>query len=119
MNYSLIGPKQWCFQLFFYVAYKESPEKSNTMKRMSYSVPICLEQHKNKTKQNKKTTLAGRWWYTPLIPALGRQSQVDFWVQGYPGLQSEFQDSQGYTEEPCLEKQKQNKQTTLTLFAIH
>jgi hypothetical protein len=26
-----------------------------------------------------------------------------------PGLQSEFQDSQGYTEKPCLEKQ--NKQT--------
>ena len=26
------------------------------------------------------------------------------WVQGQPGLQSEFQDSQGYTEKPCLEK---------------
>jgi hypothetical protein len=38
----------------------------------------------------------------PLIPALGRQSQVDFWVQGQPSLQSEFQDSQGYTEKPCL-----------------
>jgi hypothetical protein len=31
-----------------------------------------------------------------------------FWVQGQPGLQSEFQDSQGYTEKPCL-KTKQNK----------
>jgi hypothetical protein len=51
-------------------------------------------------------------WHTPLIPALGRQRQVDFWVRGHPGLQSEFQDSQGYTEKPCLEKQKtkQNKQ---------
>jgi hypothetical protein len=38
-----------------------------------------------------------------------------------PGLKSEFQDSQGYTEKPCLEKtkqktktknKKQNKQTT-------
>jgi hypothetical protein len=45
----------------------------------------------------------------PLIPTLGRQRQVDFWVRGQPGLQSEFQDSQGYTEKPCLEKQK-NKQ---------
>jgi hypothetical protein len=27
------------------------------------------------------------------------------------GLQSEFQDSQGYTEKPCLEKQNKNKQT--------
>jgi hypothetical protein len=36
--------------------------------------------------------------YTPLIPALRRQRQADFWVRGQPGLQSEFQDSQGYTE---------------------
>jgi hypothetical protein len=50
-----------------------------------------------------------RWWCTPLIPALGRQKQVDFWVQGQPGLQSEFQDSQGYTEKPCLKKTIQNK----------
>jgi hypothetical protein len=53
----------------------------------------------------------------PLIPALGRQRQADFWVRGQPGLQSEFQDSQGYTEKPCLEKnknKKQNKQTNRT-----
>jgi hypothetical protein len=31
-------------------------------------------------------------------PALGRQKQMDFWIRGQPGLQSEFQDSQGYTE---------------------
>jgi hypothetical protein len=37
--------------------------------------------------------------------------QVDFWVWGQLGLQSEFQDSQDYTEKPCLEKQKTNKQT--------
>jgi hypothetical protein len=43
------------------------------------------------------------WWRTPLIPALWRQRQVDVWVRGQPGLQSEFQDSQGYTEKPCLE----------------
>jgi hypothetical protein len=47
----------------------------------------------------------------PIIPALGRQGQADFWVRGQPGLQSEFQDSQGYTEKPCLEKTKKNKQT--------
>jgi hypothetical protein len=27
-------------------------------------------------------------------------------VRGQPGLQSEFQDSQGYTEKPCLKKKK-------------
>jgi hypothetical protein len=53
---------------------------------------------------------AGQWWRTPLIPALGRQRQANFWVWGQPGLQSEFQGSQGYTEKPCLEKNK-NKQT--------
>jgi hypothetical protein len=34
---------------------------------------------------------------------------VDFWVWGQPDLQSEFQESQGYTEKPCLEQT--NKQT--------
>jgi hypothetical protein len=51
------------------------------------------------------------WWLTPLIPAFGRQRQVDFWVRGQPGLQSEFQDIQGYTEKPCLKKQNKTKQT--------
>jgi hypothetical protein len=44
-----------------------------------------------------------------LIPTLGRQRQADFWVWGQPGLQSEFQDSQGYTEKPCLKKSKIQK----------
>jgi hypothetical protein len=51
-----------------------------------------------------------RWQRMPLIPALGRQRQADFWVRGQPGLQSEFQDSHGYTEKPCLgEKKKRYK----------
>jgi hypothetical protein len=48
----------------------------------------------------------GQWWHTPLIPALGRQRQVVLRVRGQPGLQSELQDSQGYTEKPCLGKNK-------------
>jgi flagellar biosynthesis/type III secretory pathway M-ring protein FliF/YscJ len=52
----------------------------------------------------------------PLIPALGRQRQANFWVRGQPGLQSELQENQGYTEKPCLEKTKPNQtnQTTTT-----
>jgi hypothetical protein len=49
------------------------------------------------------------WWRTSLIPALGRQRQVDFWVRGQPGLQSECQDSQGYTEKPCFGKKRKKK----------
>jgi hypothetical protein len=46
----------------------------------------------------------------PIISALRRQRQADLWVV-HPGLQSEFQDSQGYTEKPYLKqnKTKQNK----------
>jgi len=32
----------------------------------------------------------------------GAEAGRALWVQGQPGLQSKFQDSQGYTEKPCL-----------------
>jgi hypothetical protein len=47
-----------------------------------------------------------------LIPALCKQRQEDFWVRGQPGLQSEFQDIQYYTEKPCLKKPNQTNQQT-------
>jgi hypothetical protein len=37
-----------------------------------------------------KKILNQPWWCMLLIPALGRQRQVDFWVRGQPGLQSEL-----------------------------
>ena len=40
-------------------------------------------------------------------PSTQRQSQA---VGGQPGLQSKFQDSQGYTEKPCIQKSKQQQQ---------
>jgi hypothetical protein len=57
----------------------------------------------------KSLFLGLAWWHLPLIPALGRQRQADFWVRGQSGLESEFQDSQGYAEKPCLEKTNKNK----------
>jgi hypothetical protein len=53
-----------------------------------------------------ENNVAGQWWHMLLNPGFGRQRQVDFWVRGQPGLQSELQDSQGYTEKPCLNKKK-------------
>jgi hypothetical protein len=44
-----------------------------------------------------------------LVPDRGRKRQADFRVEGQPGLQSEFQDSQDYTEKTFLEKRKKRK----------
>jgi hypothetical protein len=43
-----------------------------------------------------------------ILPGSGgtRLSSQHLGGRGQPGLQSEFQDSQGYTEKPCLEKKK-------------
>ena len=42
-------------------------------------------------------------------PSTREAEAEDFWVRGQPGLQSDFQDSQGYTEKPCLGKPKKKK----------
>jgi hypothetical protein len=78
---------------------------------MKWILPPILEELHHQTAW-WKCRVAGQWWRTPLIPALRRQRQADLWVRGQPGLHSEFQDSQGYTEKPCLKKNKKqtNKQ---------
>ena len=38
-----------------------------------------------------------------------REAEAGGFLSSRPGLQSEFQDSQGYTEKPCLEKPKEKK----------
>lgn len=48
---------------------------------------------------------AGQWWHKSLVPALGRQKQ---------GLQSGFQDSQGYTEKLLPWKTKQKEESIIT-----
>jgi hypothetical protein len=52
------------------------------------------------------TAVSQVWWLMPLIPALRRQRQANLWVWGQPGLQSVFQDSQGYIERPCFKNNK-------------
>jgi hypothetical protein len=39
---------------------------------------INLKSKENIFWANEKAHWAGQWWRTPLIPALGRQRQVDF-----------------------------------------
>ena len=75
---------------------------------ISHNCGKCLSESQTKNQKKKKKTKPKK---NPLIPALRSQRQADFWVQGQPGLQSEFQDSQGYTEKPCLEKQQQQQKT--------
>jgi hypothetical protein len=52
------------------------------------------------------------YWFNnmPIITIRVGSKTVISKAQGQPGLQNDFQDSQGYTEKPCLEKPK-NKQT--------
>jgi hypothetical protein len=44
--------------------------------------------------------------------------QADFWVLGQPGLQSEFQDSQGYTENPISKNQKPETKNYIQKSAV-
>ena len=48
--------------------------------------------------------------YTFNISTWEAEADGSPWVRGHPGLQSEFQGSQDYTEKPCLEKPKPPKQ---------
>jgi hypothetical protein len=56
-------------------------------------------------KQNK----AWQWWCMPLIPALGRQRQADFFVRGQPDLQSWVPGQPGLHRETLSQKNQNNK----------
>jgi hypothetical protein len=64
-----------------------------------------------------KYRCARRWWLMPLIPALRKQKQVALWVQGQPGLQNEFQVSQGYIEKNLSQTNKTPGIPHLLLFS--
>ena len=58
--------------------------------------------------------LGWAWWHTPFNPSTQEVEAGRFLSRGQPGLQSEFQNSQGYTEKPCFKKQKQKKERNET-----
>jgi hypothetical protein len=93
---------------YYILAQKQNKNKNPTTIGARSMALSSISEALGSNSYLKKQKNAGQWWRTPLIPALGRQRQVDFIVQGQPGLQSEFQDSQGYTEKPCLKKKKNN-----------
>jgi hypothetical protein len=61
----------------------------------------------------KITKVAGQWWRTPLVPALRRQRQADFWVRGQPGLHRETLSQKNQKRK----KQKQNHKGDYTYEA--
>ena len=70
--------------------------RASSQKKKKKKKPINV----NELHIGENTTQSQVWWLTLLISALGRQRQAQI---------SEFQDSQGYAEKPCLEKQKNKK----------
>jgi hypothetical protein len=98
---------------------KTSPSGAVCKKKKPKLISARAKEVKGPHADVWKSWLAGQWWHTPLILALGRQTQADFWVRDQPGLQSEFQDSQGYTEKPCLEKKNKEKKKKELIHNLH
>ena len=92
-------------------------ERETSRKARATYGQSLLGVHQNLGSENSSlVSIQIHFWYTVnaelpgmvaqhvIILALGRQRQANFCVLGQAGLQSEFLDSQGYTEKPCLEK---------------
>jgi hypothetical protein len=89
-----ISQKQWLYKVFI---------TSNLFYyKISYK---CILRVKLFDLQAIKIIIIGWvWWRMPLIPALWRQRQADFWVQGQTGLQSEFQETRAIQRKPVSKK---------------
>ena len=59
----------------------------------------------------KKSRRGRAWWSTPLIPALRRQRQADFWVRGQPGNKVNSRTSRAIQWNPVSKNKNKNKQT--------
>jgi hypothetical protein len=54
--------------------------------REEMNTPSFILEKKEQQYGSEMGVGARQWWRTPLIPALGSQGQVNFWVQDQPGL---------------------------------
>lgn len=86
LAYSIQSLGSWCFL--------GKSSKQVRKRRPEYNTLVAMDS-------TPKWKHSWAWQLTPLILALGRQRQMDGWVQGHPGLQNELQDNQGYTGKPC------------------
>ena len=73
-------------------------------------VPTCIPQS-TEPSTNRSSDVPSIHLHVNCLPSAGIKGvrhhalrQADFCVRGQPGLQGEFQDSQGYKEKPCLKK---------------
>jgi hypothetical protein len=80
---------------------KELPEIRGSSERYS-EFKISLSYRVISCPQKKKILSIVAHTFNPSTP----EAET---VSGQPGLQIEFQDSQGYTEKPCLKTLKPNK----------
>lgn len=80
------------------------------------SKSVQKNHQQSKIKQQKKPGhFVRQWWSCLKSQHSGREAGRSLWVRGQPnGLQNELQDSQDYTETPCLLKQKINQNKNLT-----
>jgi hypothetical protein len=67
-------------------------------------------QNRTKQKEIGKEEPARQWWRTHAFNPSTREAGAGRFLSLRPaGLQSEFQDSQGYKEKPCLEKKRREE----------
>jgi hypothetical protein len=73
--------------------------------------PWCFFLAKNwKPRKARGKKVASRaWWHTPLIPALGRQRQADFWVEASLVYRVSSRTARAAQRNPVSKNQKKKK----------
>jgi hypothetical protein len=70
-----------------------------------------LRKIRNKKKLKKKKDIILPGLVAHAFNPITQEAEAGGFLSSRPAWSTQFQDSQGYTEKPCLERQKTNKQT--------